>query len=707
MQSLNWYLRRTQAMTAREVAWRAFCVARDAVDRCLVPARAATPRLGRLGENGTDPWVAGFRVTDVAAGAWSSSNAPERSWREHLVRRADSVAAHRLSFFDLHEHYLGHPIQWNRDPQSGRAAPLMFAPAIDYRDYDVAGDCKYVWELNRHHHLVVLGRAYRASGDPRYAAAVIEQLGSWLDACPFAMGMNWRSPLELAVRLINWVWAIDLIRDANLFDAALKERILRSVFRQVWEITRKYSRGSSVNNHLIGEGAGVFIATSYFRGLRRAARWKAESREILCEQILAQTYPDGVTREQALGYHLFVLQFFLLAGIVARRTATELPDDYWSRLAKMLEFLSALVAGGESLPMFGDADDGYVLDLGAGPPAARALLSIGACLLARADLQPNGDLCAAAARRLPGTGGFAAQRSVADPANGSRLSSRAFPDAGYYLLQAGHQGSADGISVLFDCGELGYGRLAAHGHADALSVAVRVCGHDVLVDPGTYDYFTDPRWREYFRSTRAHNTIVVDGADQSEMLGPFLWGARAGARRVAWEPTEDGGRVVGEHDGYARLPDPVRHRRAVELDGRARVVTIRDELEARQGHEIAVYFQVAENCRVARGPNNEFTIHVGPGAVRLILDGRLTVQTLSGSADPIGGWVSRGYHQKAPSATLVGRCRTQGMATFISQLRLGSTREGLSCDAEPGSGDAPYRPDGSATSRGGRGRIIG
>ena len=81
-----------------------------------------------------------------------------------------------------------------KPPQSGLQTPMGFANAIDYRVPSVAGDAKLVWDLSRHQHLPVLGRAYRASGDARYAAAGLEDIASWLDQCPFGSGMNWRSP---------------------------------------------------------------------------------------------------------------------------------------------------------------------------------------------------------------------------------------------------------------------------------------------------------------------------------------------------------------------------------------------------------------------------------------------------------------------------------------------------------------------------------
>jgi hypothetical protein len=439
----------------------------------------------------------------------------------------------------------------------------------------------------------------------------------------------------------------------------------------VWEITRKYSRGSSANNHRIGEAAGVFIATSYFREIDGAARWRQQSRDILAAEIVDQTHADGCTREQALGYHLFVLEFFLLAEIVARKIGADFGPAYQERLQAMVTFLGSLTEGGTVSPMIGDSDDGYVLDLGSSH-APEAFFCIGATLFARSDFKQWADAFTEPARWLLGAGAQEAfDRLPPTPAD-HPIVSHAFPSCGYYLLQYGHRGAKDRISVVFDCGELGFTSIAAHGHADALSFTLRAFGFDVLVDPGTYDYFSFPEWREYFRSTRAHNTVVVDGVDQSVMQGPFLWGPRAEARCIAWRPTSDGGEVTGEHTGYVRLTDPVIHRRTLSLEGSSGVLTIRDEIVAKGAHEIAIYFHLAEDTALSTRPGNQFRIDVAGHTVMLDVDERLAVETLKGSEAPIAGWVSRSYHRKVPATTLVARGRTNRAATFVSRIHIGS-----------------------------------
>ncbi len=658
-------------MPPGEVVWRMKCLLGDALDRMLVARRQRVLPESALLNGSASGDGPGFRVSDVKVGQWvaSPADANEREWSERLLSRADRVVQHRLSFFDLYECDLGDPIDWNRDYKAGKAAPMTFSPSINYREFGVTGDCKFVWEPNRHHQLVVLARAYCTSGDERYAQEVVEQLESWLDQCPFGIGMQWRSPLELGIRLINWVWAIGLIRESDLVKGQFRTRLLNAVYRHLWEVARKYSCGSSVNNHLIGEAAGVYVAASYFRNLKEASRWRADARRRLCEEMLSQTFGDGGGREQAVGYHVFVLQFFLIAGLVGRWTGEEFPAEYWERLEKMFEFLGGLSEGGDHLPMFGDADDGYVLNLGDDPRDPGEWLAVGAVLFERPDFKQWSGRYTETARWLLGGDGRERFDALTRAHLNGALSSRAFPEAGYYLLQCGR--GAGRISVVFDCGELGMGALAAHGHADALSFTLRAFGVDVLVDPGTYDYFSYPQWREYFRSARAHNTVVVDGEDQSEMLGAFLWGRRAHTRCIAWEPSEHGGQVRGEHDGYACLPDPVIHRRTLELDGQKRELTIRDEIDTLGKHEVALHLHLAEHCRLdPRGPNS-FHVDTGAGAVRIEMDERLTVEVLEGSENPIGGWVSRGYHCKAPAVTLVGRCTVEIPTSLVCRIEVG------------------------------------
>jgi uncharacterized heparinase superfamily protein len=660
MQTLSWYVRRARSMSGAELTWRLQSMARDAADRCrlaldLEPKPAIT--------TGGAP----LAFTPAAVGCWNGDALPPAydAWRRQLVRDAEAAAAHRLSFFNLVDRHLGDPIQWNVDHETGKSAPVRFAPSIDYRDIRVAGDAKVVWEPARHHQLVVLGRAYRATGRMEFADAVAEQISSWIDQCPYGRGMHWRSPLELAIRIINWSWAIELIHPSGVVSGAFEERLLRSLHQHLWDLTRKYSRGSSANNHRLGEAAGVFIATACVPAAGDPA-WHEESRAILSEEVIRQSHADGGTREQALSYQMFVLQFVLAAAHVGRARGSELSAPALDRAGRMLEFIARLSDAGAP-PMFGDSDDGYVLDLG-GRGSPQSVLALGAAILNRPDLCPAAAFCEPAFWVLGDQWSALHARADAAP---RPLQPHAFHDTGIYLLQSGRAGEPDAVSVTMDAAELGYGPLAAHGHADALAITLRLGGTDILVDTGTCDYFTDHTWRTYFRTTAAHNTIGIDGLDQSVITGPFMWGDRATATLIAWEPSEHGGRVAAEHDGYRRLADPVTHRREVRLDAARHEIDIEDTLDMQEEHDVRLALHLSEICSLVRAEGAELLVEADGRRLTFSFDPRLRVEALHGSMCPRAGWISRGYHHRAPVLTLIGSARLRGPQRLRTRISFG------------------------------------
>lgn len=665
VQSLSWYRNRLLSMQPGEIAWRVSNLVRDKVDRALLGRRQKTLAVSATAQ-GQSSAPSHSRLPLISL----PDNAPksEDAWRAALIAEADEIVRHHIRLIGRRRVDVGTPIRWNHEHNKDAPTPTTYAGDIDYRDYDETGDCKWVWELNRHHHLVVLGRAYRLTENDAYAREVVAQMLVWIDACEFGTGMNWRSPLELSIRLINWAYALELILPAGVLNDGDRRRIETSIYQHCWDVSRKYSRYSSANNHLIGEAAGVYVAACRFPHLPNAAAWRDEARRILIEEIQNQVDDDGVHRELATGYHLFVLQFFLVSFVVGERSGDSFPQEYQKRLASMCEFLAALTNAGR-MPQFCDCDDGYVLDLGGqrGDPipwlrAAECLGEEFSLASAGADMHPaSREADAETAFWLLGVSGSIESRTKA---TGNRqrgaLESRCFADAGIYLLQSGSMANGDAVSATVDVGPLGFKSIAAHGHADALSVTLRAFGVEFLIDPGTYDYFTYPEWRDYFRSTRAHNTLEIDGLDQSEMLGKFLWGRRAEARCIAWRPGDEGATLVAEHDGYTRLDDPVTHRRTVELDALQRVLQIEDELQSAAPHQAALHFHIAPECRVEQIDDSRIRATRDEGAIELLLPAMSVITMVYGATAPILGWCSRAYHERQPITTVRAGFRVEG-----------------------------------------------
>ena len=668
MQPVNWYIQRLKSMSAGEIIWRVKSLMRDQFDRIRIPLKLY-PGVSAVKRN-CDNTQYGFTVSQLKPGFAKDLDAYQQEWVEKLIKQADLVCQHKLSFFDLDKKYFGDPIDWHTDQNLNVTPPKSLSLNIDYRDIKTSGDCKLVWEPNRHQHLLVLARAYVVTGNEKYVKEILTQISSWWQANPFGYGMNWRSALELGVRAINWIWIYDLIKDSNEITDQWKEQFIHSCYLHSWDSARKYSQGSSANNHLIGEVAGVFITVSYFNCFPHAESMIEEAKQILEKEILLQSFEDGCTREHGLGYQYFVLQFYLLCGLVGRWTNNDFSAAYWARIEKMLEFTGLLTEQGDEPPMFGDCDDGYVVDMGQSRRSFKDLLSVGAILFNRPDFKYWSQGLSESSIWLLGIDAIDKYNAVEELSSAPELESREFKPSGYYLLQSGHAYSDDAISVFFDCAELGYTSIAAHGNADALSFVLKAFGKQILVDPGTYDYFTYPDWREYFKSTRAHNTVEIDKQDQSIMLGPFLWGHRATATCITWEPSAKGGRIIAEHDGYQRLPDPVTHRRELTLNGDKGEVLIIDHILANAEHDIVICFQLSEECQLMQQKDNHLTFTIDNHNIEMLLDESLEIEILNGSTNPKGGWVSRGYHKKTPSNTVLARAKTNRNSSFKSIIKI-------------------------------------
>jgi hypothetical protein len=655
MQHPGWYLRRLRRMSGAEVAYR---VARG--------VRSVSGQFSTSASPERDSFATDLRFLPPFV-----SLSPEV-----LIAAADRVLAGRYSFFDLVDCRLGDPPQWNRDPLTQRVAATRRASAIDYRDERVVGNIKYLWEANRHLHLVTLAQAHALTGDARYSLCIRAQIESWLDQCPVGRGPNWVSPLELGIRLINWSFTWQLIGGsrARLFadpeGAAFRERWLRSVYDHVRAIAGNLSRYSSANNHLIGEAAGVYVAASTWPFWPQVRAWGEHCREVLEEECHRQNAPDGGNREQAFGYQTFVLDFLLIAGLAARARGEDFSPVYWRRLEAMIDFLASMTSVSGQLPMVGDADDGYVVRLAPEPnfSAHGSLIATGAVLFERPDLAVKADGIDSKTVTLLGVG---ASRSLARLKERGRAGYRPrlqFGESGYYLLGTAFE-TPEEVRLLVDAGPLGYLSLAAHGHADALSFVLDIGGIEILVDPGTYAYHTDPAWRRYFRSTAAHNTVCVDGEDQSLQAGNFMWTDHARARCIEFDPGPEQQRFIGEHHGYERLEDPVVHRREIIFEPGTQCIEVNDTLRCEGAHTVTRCWHFAENCQVER---NGRGIRVSVGQLRVHFeptDEPQRVEVHRGGTATQGGWISRSFGSKQPITTVVWHSKISGQTVLRTRVR--------------------------------------
>ena len=252
-----------------------------------------------------------------------------------------------------------------------------------------------------------------------------------------------------------------------------------------------------------------------------------------------------------------------------------------------------------------------------------------------------------------------------------------FPNSGQVVLRDGW--SKDSTYTLMDCGP--HGSLAyAHSHADALSIEFAALGKTWIVDPGTYTYTADRASRDWFRSTEAHNTATVDGQSQSVADGPFSWKSVAQSSLDDFIIEDGFDYVEGSHDGYERLADPVRHKRAVihpktqhRNESLGSYVIVRDTFAASSRHQYAIRYHLAPGCSAFASGNQ---VTVARTRRTQANDGVLRMDQ-SFELESTRDWVSRVYGRREPALVVVFESTGTGLQEFITFLvpsRRGSTR---------------------------------
>lgn len=493
------------------------------------------------------------------------------------------------------------PEAWHRAPDTGRTWPLRFFASIPYREGNPYGDVRRVWEPSRLQQLVVLARIVvqgRVSLREQAVAAMEAQFLSWMDANPYLTGVHYVSAMECGLRLIAVCHAFDQVRARLRRPELIWPAVVRLVEGHADLIRRRVSLHSSLGNHTIAEATALVYAGLLFPEMPHAAQWRMTGLALLESESSHQVLADGGGVEQGMWYLQFISDLYGLVMTLFQARGEQIPDGMGRACTKSRIFLSAMTDDAGRLPSIGDSDGGYAL----GPVF---------------DVSPI-------------------------PLRGLELTT--FEDSGYSVLDS--TGIAPARLIL-DHGPLGMAPCYAHGHADALSVLFRIGGQDVMVDTGTFAYSGHPDWRRYFRGTRAHNTVVVDGLDQAVQETAFQWSSPFKSRLVFRAERAAGETVlIATHDGYLKRAGVV-HWRGVLYQPPGLWVII-DRVTGSGTHDVEL------NWHLGLTPfqdGNAYVFEGAEGRVSLTVEGG-AVAVHRGQTAPILGWRSMSYGRKEPMDTL-------------------------------------------------------
>jgi hypothetical protein len=562
------------------------------------------------------------------------------------TREADEVVAHLLPSVGV-PHQFGPHIDWSINP-----TPLKYN--------------EWTWQLSRHPFWSTLGRAYWATGDEVYAREFVAQITGWITDNPVPVGgsgnqpgSRWRT-IETGIRMLS-SWPDCYFR--FLSSPSFTDDAVVLMVKSMVEHARHLLAHPTGNNWLAMEMNGLFHVGVLFPEFRDAALWRETASRRLYEEMNLQVYPDGAQVELATGYHGVSLHNFVGTLRLAELNGIALPGDYAARLEKMYDYYLKVLMPDGHYPALNDAGWGD----GRGP------------LREGAERFP---------RRTDFLGGASGGREGTLPA----FTSTYFPYAGWAVMRSGW--GAEDLYLHFDYGPFG----AGHQHEDKLSLLVHAYGRRLLTEGGVYAYDSSP-WRRYVLSTRAHNTIIVDGLDQHRagLRETYVTKVPLGNR---WLSTAQFDFAEGWYDdGYGPERNrTVCHRRAV-LFLKPECWLVIDRLTpgdaAVHRYEVIFHFD-GENATAMASPLGvRGTDPEKPNLAIVALNAAgVAVDLVKGQEEPtVQGWVpARGYDMR-PVATPIFRVETAGaclLPWLLVPLRAGQDLPIKAVSADTAEGEAVF-----------------
>jgi len=524
---------------------------------------------------------------------------------------------------------------WNRDPLTGADLPGGFRP-YNVEHYS-GGDINFALWVNSLPFLPALAQSYLFTNEAVFLDALCKTSESCLAAKHPVLHVAWDMDLTVACRAVSILYAQSLV-PGSVLPSKTRRDMARVVSLSGSVLELMVERPSF--NHWIISAFGLFCCGLAFKEDSKGRRWIQKSASILFEQMRRQFFEDGVHGERSPGYMRFVIEAYLHFRALGERHGVVFPQDFDQRLIRSCEALANL-CDEDGVPAFlGDDSD---LNLFSDRTAA-APLALAAALFGRADFKARAKTFPPVAVWLLGGAGY--RRFQELPSGVVPKRSFALAHAGYYIMEG------RSAALRLTCGtELTHRN--GHSHADALSFELQIEGDRVLADPGTYAYFPSRQWRDYFRSTRAHNTVTVDEQDQAVALGGdhFGWSQYPKVRVHNWTTSESHDFFDGEHDGYRRLQEPVVHRRRI-LYVKPDYWVIVDDLLGCGTHLGELHFQFAPGKTWLENASQAIAQRPwGNLEIRQLSEG-CESSIVTGQEQPVRGWISEGYGHRRPAASL-------------------------------------------------------
>jgi hypothetical protein len=613
------------------------------------------------------------------------SNSYKTIFKNSLIPRVEPVPSDLLEEFKNYQSFeffvtqldLNQKIDWHYDVINKKSFPLTFSKDINIRSQKY-GSAKVVWEINRLQFLLPLAFRFATTQKKEDLYHWMNIVTSWVNENPYLKGINWYSNIEVNIRLIVWYYCWQVfVQDENVmkderFTTFMKMVWLPSIYEHCIYSYRNPSKFSSANNHLISEYSGLFIASCCWE-FEESSYWRNFSKDGLEREMVIQHSKNGINKEEAAEYIQFITDFFLYPLSVGETRNLYFSETYRDIFKKICSYLVNLLDISGNYRKYGDEDDGKVLIVSSNPHFNNfnSILVSGAVLFEDGNFKTNGKTFDIKNWLLWGNQGKSLFEKLISKQQAS--DSTFYPDEGHFIFRKIKIPETKEIYLHFDAAPLGFLTIAAHGHADALSIALHFDGDPILVDAGTYTYHTEKEWRNYFISTLAHNTICIDRKNQALQAGPTMWlnHYKTSVLEVNKNPEQE--IVWAEHDGYKNIN--CTHKRKIIFNKNQEEFIIEDEVSVSDAdHQIYQPWHLHPDIEIISAVDNRIILKnkFKSENIWITLDRQLTVDYVYGQKEPILGWYSGSFMKKQPTNVVLGKISTNKKQniTFRTSINL-------------------------------------
>ena len=550
------------------------------------------------------------------------------------------------------------PIDWHHNPFGGFQAPSgrVWCDIPDFSP--ISGDARTMWEPSRAAWAIDFARA-QAYGLPCDADAIFwRMLDSWMRACSPFLGFQWKCGQEAATRLIAVSIAFWSLSQRDRIAPERWRQFARFAWATGYRIAGHISYAiSQGNNHALSEACGLLLVSHLFPEFREAERWNRLGRRVMETQLRRQFLSDGSYVQWSFNYQQVALQVSTLALRLAELAGKPFDRDLYDSLETSALFLLQMMESRTGqVPNYGNDDGAWVLPLSECDASDfRPAIQAAYFLAERKRLLPPGvwdeDLLWLFGATELDAAGKGDQAQGASSGGAGLQQSVTLAIGGYHTLRRRQSWA------MLRC----HTYKSRPGQYDAMHLDLWWKGLNILQDTGTFQYYIPGREdvSEYFRSSPAHNTVQLDGADPCEWASRFLhvpW-SRAKVRR--FDAAGDGPWCIeAERYDYDRRPWRVLHRRTV-ISLPADVWVIVDDLLGPGNHRAAVYWHlpdspvdVDEDRRCVRLSTQEgdFSVHLSSPSGTL---NRFEVVRGRDDAGNVQGFTSPHYGTRAASPVIV------------------------------------------------------